>query len=45
MNTIFVAGQGASLAMPTIDYPRAERLLIGNPQRLTQSLYVHPNMS
>ena len=45
MSTIFIAGQGKSLATPTIDYPRAERLLTGNPQRLTQSLYEHPNMS
>ena len=45
MSSIFIAGQGESLATPTIDYPRAERLVTGNPQRLTQSLYEHPNMS
>ncbi|HNJ87705.1 MAG TPA: cupin domain-containing protein [Agitococcus sp.] len=45
MSSIFIAGQGESLATPTIDYPRAERLVNGNPQRLTQNLYEHPNMS
>lgn len=28
-----------------IDYPRPDRLVTGNPQRLTHSLYEHPNMS
>ncbi|KXZ65563.1 hypothetical protein AVENLUH7437_01340 [Acinetobacter venetianus] len=28
-----------------IDYPRPDRLVKGNPQRLTHSLYEHPNMS
>ena len=45
MSSIFIAGQGESLATSTIDYPRAERLVNGNPQRLTQNLYEHPNMS
>lgn len=45
MSTIFIAGQGQSFAEPSIDYPRPERLVTGNPQRLSQNLYEHPNMS
>lgn len=45
MSAIFIAGQGQSHAETSIDYPRPERLVTGNPQRLTQSLYQHPNMS
>ena len=28
-----------------MDYPRPDRLVQGNPQRLTQSLYEHPHMT
>lgn len=45
MSAIFIAGQGQTHAEPSIDYPRPERLVTANPQRLTQSLYEHPNMS
>ena len=45
MNTIFIAGHGESRAKASIDYPRADRLVTGNPQRTTQSLYEHPHMS
>lgn len=29
----------------TVDYPRPDRLVKGNPERLTYSLYEHPHMS
>ncbi|MDH0030442.1 MULTISPECIES: cupin domain-containing protein [unclassified Acinetobacter] len=29
----------------SIDYPRPDRLVKGNPERLTYSLYEHPHMS
>ncbi|HQV24730.1 MAG TPA: cupin domain-containing protein [Acinetobacter sp.] len=29
----------------TVDYPRPDRLVAGNPQRLTYELYTHPHMS
>lgn len=44
MSHIFLAGQGITQAEPSIDYPRPDRLVAGNPKRQTQSLYVHPNM-
>lgn len=44
MSSIFVAGQGLKTAESSVDYPRPERLVQGNPKRLTQSLYEHPNM-
>lgn len=45
MADIFIAGQGLAYAGATVDYPRPERLVAGNPKRLTTSLYEHPNMS
>lgn len=45
MADIFIAGQGLAHAEATVDYPRPERLVAGNPKRLTTSLYEHPNMS
>lgn len=44
MTEIHVAGQGTTHSDISIDYPRAERLVKGNPKRQTQSLYTHPNM-
>ena len=45
MADIFIAGQGLAHAAATVDYPRPDRLVAGNPKRLTTSLYEHPNMS
>lgn len=45
MADILIAGQGLTQAEASVDYPRPERLVDGNPKRLTQSLYEHPNMS
>jgi uncharacterized cupin superfamily protein len=42
---LFVAGQGQQQSQASIDYPKTERLLKGNPQRLTYNLYEHPAMS
>ena len=48
MSSVYIAGQekdqGLSQAKPSIDYPRPDRLVSGNPQRITHSLYEHPNM-
>lgn len=45
MTAIWVAGQGQAYIEASIDHPRPERLISGNPQRTTHSLYEHPNMS
>lgn len=45
MTKLYIAGQGLSHADTTLDYPRPDRLVKNNPQRLTQSLYEHPNMN
>ena len=45
MAALFVAGQGQQHAAASIDYPKAERLVKENPQRLTYNLYEHPAMS
>ncbi len=46
MSSIYLAGQTQLLQdEPSIDYPQPDRLVKGNPQRLTHSLYEHPNMS
>ena len=45
MSPIFLAGHGLTQRETTVDYPRADRLVNGNPKRLTQSLYEHPNMN
>ena len=44
MSQILLAGQGLTHAEKSIDYPRPDRLVQGNPQRKTYSLYEHPNM-
>ena len=45
MSSIYLAGQGQlSKGEATIDYPRPDRLVKGNPERLTYSLYEHPHM-
>lgn len=44
MSHVKIAGVGLAHADTTIDYPRPDRLLQGNPKRSTQQLYVHPNM-
>ena len=46
MSSIYLAGQGQlSQGEATIDYPHPDRLVKGNPERLTYSLYEHPHMS
>ena len=45
MTSITIAGQGVAHAEASIDYPRPDRLVIGNPKRQTYSLYEHPHMS
>lgn len=44
MSQIQIAGLGLAQAELTVDYPRADRLLKGNPKRETYALYEHPNM-
>ena len=45
MSLLFIAGQPLAEAITSVDYPRPERLVQGNPKRTTQALYEHPNMS
>ena len=45
MPSIFLAGHGLTQNETTIDYPRPDRLVQGNPKRLTTELYDHPNMN
>ena len=45
MNNIWLAGTGLTCSETSIDFPRADRLVQGNPKRQTQSLYEHPNMN
>lgn len=45
MTAILVAGQGLTQAKQMVDHPRADRLVNGNPKRLTSTLYKHPNMN
>lgn len=45
MSSIWLAGQGLTRSDVSVDYPRPDRLVKGNPQRLTFSLYEHPHMN
>lgn len=45
MSSIWIAGQGLAQTGQSIDYPRPDRLVKGNPERLTYSAYEHPNMN
>ena len=45
MSLLFIAGQPLAETITSVDYPRPERLVQGNPKRTTQALYEHPNMS
>lgn len=45
MSSIWLAGQGLTQSDVSVDYPRPDRLVKGNPQRLTSSLYEHPHMN
>ena len=45
MTQLYIAGQGIATSDSSIDYPRPDRLVTGNPKRLTQNLYKHPNMN
>ena len=42
---IFLSSSNLEKVQAEIDYPRPERLVQGNPQRLTYSMYEHANMS
>ena len=44
MSDVYIAGQGLAQAEHSIDFPRPDRLVQGNPKRETASLYAHPNM-
>ena len=44
MSNVYIAGQGLAQAEHSIDFPRPDRLVQGNPKRETASLYAHPNM-
>lgn len=45
MSSIYLAGQTQPLQNEaSIDFPRSDRLVRGNPERLTYSLYEHPHM-
>ena len=45
MSSIYLAGQGLTQSECSVDFPRPDRLVIGNPKRDTYSAYEHPNMS
>ncbi|WP_326518387.1 cupin domain-containing protein [Acinetobacter sp. CAAS 2-6] len=45
MSSIWLAGQGLTQSDVSVDYPHPDRLVKGNPQRLTFSLYEHPHMN
>lgn len=45
MASIWLAGHGLTQSESTVDYPRPDRLVAGNPKRITQSLYEHPHMN
>lgn len=45
MSSIWLAGHGLTNSEISEDHPRVDRLVKGNPKRLTQSLYDHPNMN
>ena len=45
MSSIWLAGHGLTQSDVSVDYPHPDRLVTGNPERLTYSLYEHPNMS
>ena len=45
MSSIQLAGFGELIqSEASVDYPRPDRLVKGNPQRLTYDLYTHPHM-
>lgn len=44
MSNIYIAGVGLTKNQQHIDYPRPDRLMSGNPKRITTSAYTHPNM-
>jgi len=44
MSAIWLAGHGLTQGEHSIDFPRPDRLVQGNPQRQTYSLYEHPHM-
>lgn len=45
MSSIWLAGYGITQAEVTIDYPRPDRLVNGNPKRKTYDLYQNPHMN
>ncbi|ALH95472.1 cupin domain-containing protein [Acinetobacter equi] len=45
MPSIFLAGHGLTENNISVDFPRPDRLVQGNPKRLTTELYEHPHMN
>lgn len=46
MSFVYLAGHGElTQSEANVDYPRPDRLVKGNPERLTYSLYEHTHMS
>jgi uncharacterized protein len=45
MSSIWLAGYGLTEGEMSVDFPRTDRLVRGNPKRLTESLYEHPHMN
>lgn len=44
MSSIWIAGKGPADTEFSIDFPRTERLVKGNPERHTYAAYEHPHM-
>lgn len=44
MSTLWLAGKGKTDSECAVDFPRPDRLVQGNPERHSYSLYEHPNM-
>lgn len=44
MTSLHIAGQGQQHAEKSVDFPRPDRLVQGNPERHTYSLYEHEHM-
>jgi len=45
MSVIWLAGHGLTQGEHSIDFPRPDSLVQGNPERQTYSLYEHPHMA
>ena len=45
MSAVWLAGQGQAQSKCAVDFPHPDRLVQGNPERHTYSLYEHPHMA